>query len=99
MVPQFCVIQRLATASATTAASGTIVLLGFAHAQCATLELVAIEGLHCSGSIGSGHLHEAEATRSASVTIGNHFGGFDGSMLRKQGAQGVIRRVERKVAN
>jgi hypothetical protein len=81
------------------ATTGSLTILRLVYLQGAALEVSPIEPLHGAGRVGVGHLHEAEAARPSGFAIGYQRDLFNGSVLREEGAYGIIGRGEGKISN
>jgi hypothetical protein len=94
------VAAAVATAAATAAAAtGALTSLGLVDLQAATFEVGAIQRRHGAGGIGIGHFHEAEATGTTGLTVGDKRDLFDRTMLLEQGADRLFSCREGKISN
>ena len=88
-----------ALVAARPASARALALLSLADFQGATLEVGAVEGLHCAGRVGIWHLHEAEPARATRVAIGDQRDLLDRSVLGKQGIHGLIGRGKGQISD
>jgi hypothetical protein len=86
------------TAAVATAARA-LAILRLAYFQGAAIKVHAVERLHGARGVGLRHFDESEAARSPSVAIVDQRDFFDRSVLRKQGANTLLRCGERKISD
>src|SRR5262249_43023549 len=93
-------VHRSITARSTiAAATGALAILRFVDLERTPVHVSSIQGLHGSGSIRIGHLHESESSRPARLTIGDQGDLLDGPVLGKNSAYRIFGRRERQIAN
>src|SRR5688572_21110772 len=86
-------------AAAATATATALLGLGLAHLERATVEVLAVQGLHGLGGIRTRHLDEAEAARAASVAVVDQGERFDRAVRLEQLTHGLLGRGERKITD
>ena len=89
----------VAARPAAIAAARPLAILRFVDFEGAAVEVGAVQRLHGAGCVGIRHLHEAEAARATRVAIGDQRDLLDGSVLGKQGADGLIGCGEREISD
>src|SRR5215469_14794758 len=92
-------VSSVASRAASVAPTGSVAILRFVNFQSAAFEILAVQGLHCSGRIRVGHFHKAETSRAPRIAIGDQGNLFDGSMCRKQRTHTLFSCREGKVSN
>ena len=93
-------VAAIATTAATaTAAAAALTRLGLVDLKAATFEVGAVQRRHGAGGIGIGHFHEAEATRTTGLAIGDQRDFLDRAMLLEQGADRLFSCREGKISN
>ena len=92
-------VATTATAATAATAAAALTRLGLVDFKAATLEVGAVQRRHGAGGIGIGHFHEAEATRTTGLTIGDQGDFLDRAMLLEQGADRLFSCREGKISN
>jgi hypothetical protein len=93
-----CELEAAWAAAAATAAAASAIL-GFVDLEGTAIEVLAVQGLHGAGCIGVRHFDEAEAAGPTRLTIIDQRNFLDRTVGGKQGAHGVFRCCEGKIAN
>src|SRR5580698_9967252 len=93
------VAATAATTTATAATTAALTRLGLVDLKAATLKVGAVQRRHGAGGIGIGHFHEAEATGTTGLAIGDQRDLLDRTMLLEQGADRLFSCGEGKISN